>query len=86
MKCNGPWRAEGWENLIVNDKNGFTIVCAPGYGDLTDMKQTAKLISAAPELLEALVELVERAEAGSSIRGLPEYDLAIKAIDKATKA
>ncbi len=37
------------------------------------------------ELLKALIELVERAESEGSIHGLPEYDQARAAIDKATE-
>ena len=41
------------------------------------------LMRAAPAMLDALIELVERAEAGGDIDGLPEYDQAQAAIAQA---
>lgn len=50
-----------------------------------EMQANARLIAAAPDLLAALVEYVERHEASmtSSPAGLPEYDRAVAAIAKA---
>lgn len=50
----GPWRAEGWERLIVNAANGDTIVACPGgaiRASLAELQANARLIAAAPELL-----------------------------------
>ena len=60
----GPWRAEGWENLVVNDANGNTIALMPGanYG-LKTAKATAALMSAAFDLLIQLEGLVGQIEA-----------------------
>jgi hypothetical protein len=52
-----PWKAEGWENIVVNSVNGNTLVACPGDGPntpLEEIKANARLIAAAPELLEAL--------------------------------
>lgn len=56
----GPWRAEGWEYLVVNDANGNTLALVPGgnYG-LKTAKATAALMAAAFDLLKEL-ERVER--------------------------
>lgn len=53
--------------------------------DHREQRANARLISAAPDLLEALREYVERQEAESiNCNGLPEYDKAIAAIKKAS--
>ena len=61
----GPWRAEGFENLVVNavtpEGTACTIIVAPGgsyMAGLAELKANAQLIAAAPELLEALRGLV----------------------------
>lgn len=56
----GPWKTQGFENLIVNSPLGNTIVCSPGSdtGTLIEMKSNARLIAAAPELLYALKQLM----------------------------
>lgn len=56
----GPWRAEGWKNTVVNSAKGNTIVISPGGdgGDngvgIEEIQANARLIAAAPELLETL--------------------------------
>ena len=52
----GPWRTEGFENLVVNSAEGYTLTLAAGGKDacLDELKANARLIAAAPELLEAL--------------------------------
>lgn len=59
----GPWTAEGWENLVVNAGN-VTLASTPGYtnGNLAEAKANARLIAAAPELLEALERLASSLE------------------------
>jgi hypothetical protein len=49
----GPWRAEGWENLVVNAADGATLSLAAGPrgAELAELKANAALIAAAPELL-----------------------------------
>ncbi|MCX6217581.1 hypothetical protein [Spirosoma sp.] len=59
----GPWRAEGWEDLVVNSKDGTTLCLAAGPKNATiaEMKANAKLIAAAPEMFEALTGLADYA-------------------------
>ena len=66
----GPWKTEGWENLVVNSADGSTMTLAAGGKDacLDELKANARLIAAAPELLAALYELVKYDE-GSSEEG-----------------
>ena len=56
----GPWHTDGWENMVINDQWGTTIVIAPGSstGTLGEMKANARLIAAAPDLLEAVKNLL----------------------------
>lgn len=57
-----PWRAEGWNNLIVNDVNGNTIITCPGAAaraDIEEYKANARLIAAAPSLLLACLSLIQ---------------------------
>jgi hypothetical protein len=52
----GPWKAEGWENLVVNNADGYTMTLAAGGkgAGLAELKANARLIAAAPDLLAAL--------------------------------
>ena len=63
----------------IKDRNKCTIATIESeyYSD-------AALMAAAPELLAALREYVERHEAECDPAGLPEYELACAAIAKAT--
>jgi len=56
----GPWKAEGWGNLVVNSAEGYTITLAAGGKDacLDELKANARLIAAAPDLLANLKELI----------------------------
>jgi hypothetical protein len=58
----GPWKAEGWENLVVNSADGHTMTLAAGgnWADLAELKANARLIAAAPDLLAALVAMLNR--------------------------
>lgn len=58
MHTPGPWITCGFENLTVNDRDGNTIIACPGSstGTRIEMKANARLIAAAPDLLEALIE------------------------------
>jgi hypothetical protein len=55
----GPWKAEGRNNLVVNSRDGNTIIIEPGgseYAKLEELQANARLIAAAPDLLAALRE------------------------------
>lgn len=56
----GPWKAEGWENLVVNCAEGYTLTLAAGRKDssLGELKANARLIAAAPDLLKKLEAMV----------------------------
>jgi hypothetical protein len=85
-----------WETSVLSDGSEWG-ACAAGGGDMIawveptadpdEEQANAHLIAAAPELLAALVEYVERHEAehmnGATPEGLPEYDKAVAAIRKA---
>ncbi len=64
----GPWRNEGWGNLIVNSAEGYTILACPGGNPncpVEELQANARLIAAAPEMLETL----------EHIRDSPEFEL-----------
>jgi hypothetical protein len=75
----------GGNSLIVYDQNGWPVANAVTYhGKRRNDQQTARLIAAAPELLAALIEYVERHEQSCEPTGLPEYEKARAAIARAT--
>lgn len=52
---DGPWVATGWCRTIVNGPDGATITAYPGaHLSVAEVQANARLIAAAPELLEAL--------------------------------
>lgn len=57
-----PWRAEGWEQIIVNDRDGLTLAIAPGAGELGTAKANAALIVAAVNNFDGLVSVLRSAE------------------------
>jgi hypothetical protein len=63
----------------IVDADGCTVCNPSPMGEAN-----ARLIAAAPDLLAALREYVERHEAEGNPAGLPEYELACTAIAKAT--
>ena len=63
----------------IVDADGCTVCNPSPMGEAN-----ARLIAAAPDLLAALREYVERHEAEGNPAGLPEYELACAAIAKAT--
>lgn len=91
----GPWTMEHWNSFFINDHiHDYLEVHSDGFGvavvvmpheDRTDEVKkervaTARLIAAAPELLEALRGVVRVAD-----RATVEFDAARAAIAKATK-
>ena len=82
-----PWevndqRASGWMNnaMYIGSANTGLII-ARVYNDKGDEEANARLIAAAPELLEALKAVVSVAD-----RATVEFDMARAAIAKATGA
>lgn len=81
----GPWRAEGWENLVVNAATGDTIIAMPGgtHGaTLGELKANARLIAAAPALLEACeaaLDLLSHSYDTPSQAAIPQLRAAIAA-------
>jgi len=88
----GPWRVQGWENTIVNDANGWTVVAFPGGGpgySLSDVQARALLIGAGPNMLTALLGLIEwdRRESSEAARGESvDWDAFDAAMQKAREA
>lgn len=78
-----PWVATGWKRVVVNDANGNTLALCPGTA-LEEYQANARLISAAPELLEALRLMLSMFE--KHICGLPGPDDAADRWDKARAA
>jgi hypothetical protein len=70
----GPWKAEGWENLVVNSADGYTMTLAAGgkWAVLSELKANARLIAAAPDLLAALREVAGLWEDSDKTNGLAE--------------
>lgn len=81
----GPWRVEktGPALLVWSDKPGLCAsVNPPGSkADKTDIAN-ARLIAAAPDLLEAC-DLVQRAHVGDGVTMAEAVDACLLAIDKA---
>jgi hypothetical protein len=92
----GPWKVADYNNCLAVecDVNGVehTIVtdqfCYPNFAQYGDIEKlaNAKLIAAAPELLEALIEMTELFNRihGRAVIGAPIRYKAGKAILKAT--
>lgn len=60
----GPWAVEGWDaktaqiNVTAADGDGFSLYIAGAIAGLAEQEENARLIAAAPELLELLQEIV----------------------------
>lgn len=83
MHTPGPWTATP-SGLITAGQRGLHIAqtATTGMGHAADAN--ARLIAAAPDLLAALLEYVERHESEGNPEGMPEYEQARAAITKAT--
>jgi hypothetical protein len=73
----GPWRAEGYKDLIVNGSDGVTLACCPGdtrkEGGIDEAIANARLIAASPDLLESCAELVRVLDALGEANVLGEW-------------
>ena len=76
----GPWMVDGTE-IRGEAQHASQRICdmAPGFSD-----EDARLIAAAPDLLEALQALTKLYDTDEGCRALPEYLAARAAIAKAT--
>jgi hypothetical protein len=55
----GPWVATGFEGIVVNDSLGRTLALAPGSStNIPEMSANARLIAAAPDLLDMCERLL----------------------------
>lgn len=95
----GPWEASTGENdgrdFITIEHDGFPLCEVRGTNDMScideeqepyiadEMVANAKLIAAAPDLLEACIEFVRKVEAGEA-RSIRSYAQMKAAIKKAT--
>jgi hypothetical protein len=82
----GPWKAQGWNDLVVNSANGDTILACPGSssGGIDEMQANARLIAAAPELLTALEWALEQLEDDLDPDYQLAFDAAMATVQKAT--
>lgn len=85
---HGPWKAEGWENLVVNCAEGYTLTLAAGRkgAGLEELKANARLIAAAPDLLAALYasEIALRSCLRKNVQVDAAFEQVRAAIDRAT--
>jgi hypothetical protein len=87
----GPWREvvncqdyEAFPTLVYAGSQMIAQIATDQLVEGSADEANARLIAAAPELYAALLEYVERHEAsGTDPNGLPEYDAARAAIQKA---
>lgn len=71
----------------VVDSDGFCVAdcAASGRIPLEKMQDNAKLIAAAPELLNACKSMVDRCNLDNLENLIPEYEIMCSAINKATE-
>lgn len=74
----GPWHVSNEGKLVIRDDEWLVPVATAGYATNDEELATAKLIAAAPVLLEALQAVVRVAD-----RQTDEFDMARAAISKA---
>jgi hypothetical protein len=53
-----PYKAEGWENIVVIDADGNTWCACPG-ATLAEAKANAALIASAPKMLDTLKQYID---------------------------
>ena len=84
----GPWKAEGWENLVVNCAEGYTLTLAAGRkgAGLEELQANARLIASAPDLLAALYasEIALRSCLRQNVQVDAAFEQVRKAIERAT--
>lgn len=76
MHTQGPWIVEGRTVYALNEKgvNRFYASVQDAHTNEDELKDNARLIAAAPELLEALEKIVELAKTGAPLHSIgPGY-------------
>jgi hypothetical protein len=79
----GPWKTDQWSESVWSEKKRICIIVPQGGSLKPQDKENAKLIAAAPDLLEALIELQQMVEVGEMNEGTME--VVRNAIKKATE-
>jgi len=78
----GPWRAKG--HCIETEEYSFNWVASVQTSNVPEWEANARLIAAAPELLDALQSILDIEPSGLSNEERQLYALARAAIAKAT--
>ncbi len=79
----GPWHVSNEGKLVIRDDEWLVPVATAGYATNDEELATAKLIAAAPDLLEALQSILELQTRGYVVLGDKYTDMARAAISKA---
>lgn len=77
----GPWHVSNEGKLVIRDDEWFVPVATAGYATNDEELATAKLIAAAPDLLEALQRLIH-----ADCHSVRNSTVHINAIEKARAA
>jgi hypothetical protein len=60
----GPWTAQAWQHVTAHNADGFSVIVADVKYVAGETDANARLIAAAPDLLEALSDLLDYAKHG----------------------
>jgi len=81
----GDWINLGYR-VDVDIADGLSGICEMSdWMDKEEMESNAKLIAAAPELLEACIKMVKACNEHNLIELVPEYEYMMDIINKATE-
>jgi hypothetical protein len=80
-----PWKVnEELDSYVISDCSEEGLFISRVWKHWHNSEANARLIAAAPELLEALENLMEWCAWNVNVAHFPEYDIAFKVIAKAT--
>jgi hypothetical protein len=81
----GDCKAFGKNIKVLDHGRWYTVARADTKGKFLDGydEANALLLAASADMFEALIELIERAEAAGNISGIPEYEKAWASVVKA---